>query len=317
MHKVRLRVKTAKGLTSDETGAQFSFRGVSGNISCEDSAQPLKNGKWFIFTASGLSTEEAAWEFAVALREALETASFCMRFGLDAGEDKPTSFVSEAYARAIGLIVDDEILMPNVHGVQIVPEEKSVKIPNMNITALVSAPLDVLVTSLAECEATSYAGKPASARLVRLMNLALMTSEPLAQIVIALSAIEGVAQGERWSETQQARIRELSELARTSENLDPSEADELAKAIDGGLFRVSLRQGVLRMMASLGLSDRKREWDRVYGVRSSAFHGNKQFTEAELAQAAVDTLTLCGAIVGAILERDGVRLASVHSTHYR
>ena len=74
------------------------------------------------------------------------------------------------------------------------------------------------------------------------------------------------------------------------------ERAEVAKAIRTSLFPLSLRQGVTRLLARLGLDQLRKEWDRLYGIRSGLFHGTARLSDSEINQAAMDTVTLCGRI---------------------
>ena len=56
-------------------------------------------------------------------------------------------------------------------------------------------------------------GRFTVANAVRLLNLALMTSEPLAQMVLTFSAVEELGQNEKWSEAQETLIKQLAEAA--------------------------------------------------------------------------------------------------------
>jgi hypothetical protein len=151
---------------------------------------------------------------------------------------------------------------------------------------------------------------------VRLLNLALMTSEPLAQMVLTFSAVEELGQNEKWSEAQEALIKQLAGAAEASMEGTAAERTEVARAIRNGLFPLSLRQGVMRLLSRLGLHDLRKEWDRLYSIRSGIFHGTARLSDSEISQGAVDTVTLCGQIVLTIVAKDGTRVPSIASRHF-
>jgi hypothetical protein len=112
------------------------------------------------------------------------------RLGVDVGEDKPTSWLSESFARSSGLLKEHERIAPNIHGLAILPDDDHTRFPVINIDATVTADPEHFVSALRELGANGNICLGEAANGVRLLNLALMTSEPLAQMVLALSAVE-------------------------------------------------------------------------------------------------------------------------------
>ncbi len=90
----------------------------------------------------------------------------------------------------------------------------------------------------------------------------------------------------------------------------------MAKAIRTGLFPLSLRQGVMRLLARLGLDQLRKEWEQLYGIRSGLFHGKARLSKSEINQAAMDTVTLCGRIILATVANEGARIPSIAATHF-
>jgi hypothetical protein len=123
-----------------------------------------------------------------------------------------------------------------------------------------------------------------------------------------------LGQNERWTEKQTALINKLATEVESSSGSDV-ECKEVAEALRRSIHRIGLRQGVLRIFAGLGLEHLRKEWDRVYAARSGLFHGTLTLTEEEILQLAIDAITLCGRIILAAAERDGVKLASIRSVH--
>ena len=75
---------------------------------------------------------------------------------------------------------------------------------------------------------------------VRLLNLALITFQPLARIVLAISAVESRVD-EKWSDEQRALIKKLA-----TEIPDP----EVKEAVER-LRRIGVRQGVKRLLCRI------------------------------------------------------------------
>lgn len=136
--------------------------------------------------------------------------------------------------------------------------------------------------------------------IVLLLNYALMRPEPVAQIVFAVSAVEMLGQDGKWSDSQRRLLDELADSAEKGEAgtaEDREERREVAEAIRRGTHKLSLRQGVLRLLTSLGLGHLKREWDQLYNERSTLVHGLAPKPGADYADLASRTVSLCGQIL--------------------
>jgi hypothetical protein len=283
-------------------------------ITAQDRKQPLDQAKWIVLTVRGFTTEEDALHFGARLRDALQLAALSSRLGVDVGEGKPTGWVREEFARAMGLIKEHERIAPNIHGLAILPDDDNTRFPIVDAQGTVTANPEHFTSALTE--AGENEGLGAAANGVNLLNLALMTSEPLAQMVLALSAVEELGQSEKWGEAQLRLIKQLADIANISADVNAEERMEVVKAIETGLFRLSLRQGVMRLLARLDLNQLRKGWDRLYGIRSGIFHGTARLTAPELNQAAQDTITLCGQIILVLVTKEGAKVPSISTTHY-
>lgn len=90
---------------------------------------------------------------------------------------------------------------------------------------------------------------------------------------------------------------------------------EVAEALQR-TYRVSLRQGVKRVLYRNNLSHLQEEWDRLYDLRSRLFHGSKQLTEEDIRNLANDAMNLCSKIILAIIKRNGVKLPSIANKNF-
>jgi hypothetical protein len=223
--------------------------------------------------------------------------------------------MSEDFARALGLKAHER-LAPNVHGLSILPDDDNTRFPVIHFQATVTADPEHLTSALKELGENGELFFGTASNAVRVLNLALMTSEPLAQMVLCFSAVEELGQTEKWSETQEALIEDVAVTAEESTKGTAQDRAEVAQAIQKGLFRLSLRQGVMRLLSSLGLDHLRTEWDRLYAVRSGLFHGTDRLSDAEINNAALDTVTLCGRVILAIVAKEGARLPSIAAIHF-
>ena len=85
----------------------------------------------------------------------------------------------------------------------------------------------------------------------------------------------------------------------------------MADAIDH-LQRLSLRQGVLRLLADLGIGHLRPLWDKTYAERSTLIHGLAPKPGADYSEFANRVVNLCGYILMKAIAID-VPLADQHA----
>lgn len=310
----RLRVKAGKALTSDETSLQFVFAGRQVTLKAEERDQALRESKWLVFTAEGFESEAEAQSFGEELRSAVQLTGVCTLLGIDGGDDRTSVWVDEEFARSLGLIEKDERVAPNIHGVSVYPADGRTRFPVSNPTLVVTADPTQLLGALEELGPQVPLALGGSSTGVRLMNFAIMDPQPLSRLVLALSAVEALGQEEKWTEQQREMIEQLA--VQTEQAADDPETLEVVDALRKSLFRLSVRQGVKRVLVRLGLADYQKEWDRLYGLRSGIFHGTSLLSDAEINKLANETISLCGRIILRLVETEGVKLPSVTERHF-
>ena len=224
--------------------------------------------------------------------------------------------MSEEFARSTGLIRPHERLHPNVHGLAILQDDDLTRFPLVRIEATVRADPAQFEGALTELAAGQRVQLSVAAEGVRLLNLALLNPQPLAQAVPAISAVEALGQDHEWTDAQTALLAQPAAQVEAGTSGQDDERMEIADALRRGLHRFGLRQGVTRVLARLGLQHLRKEWDRVYGIRSGLFHGTAQLAEHEIAELANSAITLCGRIILTLAEGDGVTLPSVSDVHF-
>jgi hypothetical protein len=194
--RIRLRVRIAKGLTTEATSLHVALANKDVTITSQNKEEHLNKAKWIVLNADGFATEEAAQYFGTRLCRTLQLAALSSRLGVDVGENKPTGWVSEEFARSIGLIKEHERVAPNVHGLTILPDDDNTRIFILNMEGRITADPEQFTSALREAGENGDTGFGAAANGVRLLNLALVTSEPLAQMVLTFSAVEELGQNE-------------------------------------------------------------------------------------------------------------------------
>jgi hypothetical protein len=292
-----LRVRLGKPLTSDATSILLKYAGRTLELKSQKLEEPLRQAKWVLFIAKGFETEESARSFGEELRTQVEIAALSCGVGVDTGENQPSSWMNEDWARGRDLIGKDERIVPNIHGLLIVPDDDNSKIPLMEGKGFVTADPDLFIGAIEELSVTGVADLASCTARVRLLNFALMSAEPLAKAALAFSAVEALGQDEVWSERQKARLKELANSVEQEALGNDIELLEISEALRRSLHRVGLIQGVKRALDRLELSFHKRAWDRLYTLRSGVFHGTKSLSKHELAEFANEALELCAKIV--------------------
>jgi hypothetical protein len=312
-YRMRLRVRIAKPFTTTDTQRSVLINGREVTVRAGNKDQPLSEAKWLVLTTGGFASEADAKDFGDDLRVRFEIVSFCSRLGIDGGNDRPTTWMSEDFARNIGFIRPEERVMPNVHGVMVMPDDGLTRFPGLSATATVSADPAPILSALAEVNPTT-ASNPRAFTAVRIMNAALMTSEPLAQLVLAFSAVEELGQDETWTTRQRKKLDDLA-ASLEAEAVGEPELREVGTALRS-LHRLSLRQGAMRMLSRLGLKHLRKDWDRLYGIRSGIFHGTKRLNPSENAAFANEVLALCGKVIVMQLRQDGIEPPAIAATHF-
>jgi hypothetical protein len=151
------------------------------------------------------------------------------------------------------------------------------------------------------------ASNPASQKtkdIVLLLNYALLRSEPVAQIVFAFSAVEMLGQQETWSNNQKRIIDELVVAVQRTRIGSVDEREEVIDVINKSLHKLSLRQGVMRLLTSLNLNHLKKNWDKLYQERSSLVHGLAPKPGVDYSVLASESINLCGHILLNAISRE-------------
>lgn len=261
------------------------------------------DSEWLVINAKQFESEEEARKFAVRLKTACEVSSVAARLGIDSGVDLPTSGFGELVKNHVqeqsGILLRD-----NIHGIDVFPDDPNVRIGHFSATGTVRASPDPFLADLSPLYNIVENASQKTRDIVLLLNYALMRPEPVAQIVFAFSAVEMLGQTEDWSADQKQLLNELAVLAKQSEIGSEQEREEVSIAIQKGMYKLSLRQGVLRLLTTLDLDHLKPIWDDLYGKRSTLVHGLAPKPGADYGELAHRTVSLCGQILLKAIARE-------------
>ena len=308
--RLQIRLET---LGTDEVCLTTRLDGREVRIKSREDGQPISKAKWIVLEARGFATESEARAFGERLRANVQLAALCSRLGADTGLDKVLSQINEEIWRSKGWLAPHQRLGPDVHGLSILPDDENTVFMYMEADLRVEPNPAQFLDALHELAEQPSITESKVTIAVHLLSLAHI-NQSFASIVLAFSAVEMVAQDENWSDKQRDLIRKL--VAEITDHADGDrESLEVAEALQR-MHRIGVRQGVKRVLCRNGLSHLQKEWDRLYGLRSSLFHGSKQLTEEEVNSLANEAMNLCSRIILAIIKRNGVKLPSVASKNF-
>ena len=310
---IRLQVRIGTRLNTDETCLTATV--WSREVSIESRTGALSEAEWLILQARGFPSEAEASEFGERLRLLTLISGLCAHVGLDTGRDEMLGQFTEAFLRDIGF-EPDKRAPPEVHGIAVLPDDgKSIFIYGNATASTRSDPTQLLgaveeISDSTEWDVGEYSADTVLA--LRLLNLAMISNDSRARIVLAISAIEGLIRDERWTDKQRRWIRNtVSALKQEADG----ELDEIATRVQG-IRRTSIRGGVFSLLDENGRPDLRERWDEIYENRSKLFHGGTQVDRHELHRIAYDTLKLCVTIVLTVLRNKGIELPAVAEVHF-
>lgn len=315
--RVRYRVRIGKALNSEAVSQTLVVAGRNVTIKSQEKGQRLWDTTWLILDARGFDVEREARDFGEQLGVIVQIAALSCNLGVDVGRSEPDCFINEDLLRKIGRIKDHERVKPNIHGLIVIPDDEDTLFPLVKAQIEVTKDPAQLIDAMSELANRVPLEMNEAAPCVRLLNLALMSTEPLSQIVLAFSAVEALGQNEKWTAGQAELLKQLAKQVEQGASGDDEEASEVAEALRRSLHRIGLRQGVKRVLSSLDLSHLVPEWDRLYPQRSGVFHGTAGLTQKEMNRLANEIVKLAGTIILALIQRSGIKLPSVASKHFQ
>lgn len=295
-YRARIRFRVAKKLNVTDSKYLFTVAGREALLQAPTEETSIQDSDWLVINTRGFADDADARSFGRNLQMALHLASAVTRLGLDPGQDLPTSGLSRHIklhlAETTGAKVRD-----NVHGLDVFVDDPNVKIFNFQGTGVARANPDLFLMHASELHG-AVSGMTEEARdIVLVLNFALMRPEPVAQIIFSISAVEMLGQEEQWSSAQKNMLKQLAGSVHGMVLGSEQERGEVADAIQRALHRISLRQGVFRLLERLNLSHLRKSWDAIYGERSKLVHGLAPIPGARYDDLAGRTVNLCGQIL--------------------
>jgi hypothetical protein len=160
-------------------------------------------------------------------------------------------------------------IRPNIHGVDVYSDASPVLVLNFNANALVSTNPEPFLSGTWRFFNEEWPLTPRLQEAITLLNAALINPEPLAQVVLAVSAVEMMGQDEEWSPAQKHLLKQLADAARTSDLTTAPEGVEVAAVLESATTsRYDTTRAVPIPDAFLGLLD------EVHGIRRTQQPGS-------------------------------------------
>jgi hypothetical protein len=294
--RVRFRFWVQTKLSLQEKERRLTIAGREVVLSAQSPDSDIADNEWLVMNARGFESKEEAAEFARVLKAATEFSSAIARLGINAGVDSPTS--------SFGRIVTEHIrqehgveLRANVHGIDVFPDDDNIQIGVISGAGTVRMAPDPFLSGIDGLYRVVDGASLRTRDVVLLMNFALTRADPVARIVFSVSAVEMLGQDQSWSDAQSQLLAHLADSAENSTVGTAQERSEVAAAIQRGIHKLSLRQGVLRLLTSLGLSHLKRQWEQLYSERSTLVHGLAPKPGVDYSDLAFRTMSVCGRIL--------------------
>ena len=329
-YRLWLKLRVAKALATEESALTASVAGREITIESDRQSQPLSEASWLLIGCRGFEAEDDARDFGERLRRAVHLAGLCARVGVDAGdpgEDRTVSWVNPEVVRGSGALDPDTRIGPDIHGILVLPDDgKTLFLRLGRATGTVRSNVGDFVQALQEAfpESDVSGGDcPSIRRAVRVLNLAEISTDPIAKVVLAVSTIEGLATDPSWTDVQ----KKLIESAAAWLDRTHGDGEETGQVIEAILRtrHSSIRQRIRKMLTANGLSVLWRDWEALYSKRSRLFHGGRRdgsehrgdhLEESELHALGQEALTLCGRIVLSMAKREGIAVPDRAGVHF-
>ena len=301
-YRARLRFRLQKKLNIAAREHKFAIKGREVVLTPALPDIDIGDSEWLVLNTRGFATEDDARNFGHRLRAALEVSSVSTRLGVDAGRDLATSGLSDTFRRELQRQTGN-ILRDNIHGLDVFVDDPNTRIFNFSAAGTVRANP---VPFLADLDGLFDVAVNTSARardVILLLNTALVQAHPVAQMMFAFSAVEMLGQQRTWTDDQKPLLASLATAAEASTFGTADERSEVADAIRN-THRLTLRQGVMRLLDDLDLGHLKKPWDAIYKERSKLVHGLAPEPGVDYSDLAHRSVSLCGRILLKVVASD-------------
>lgn len=305
--KLLFRLSVVKRINSDENELHGDLLGRRFCLKAVGTPQPLREAGDLVFELDGFQTEDEAWRYAAYLRIALVLASVSSRSGivLRKPEDTsgPTPYLIDLVREKTG-----QHLGRNIGGATVVPSKGGLAMLGLDLTGSVSMRAEEFIDTIRHSMGQVERLSPRIHVAVEVMNTALAAAHPVAQAILAVSAVESLVDDVPWSEGQLSWLRRAHDAAKSAESMPEEERAQLADAISK-LRAQSVNRGIMDLLARAHVSDRVAKlWSKFYSKRSGLVHGRDVGPAADYAGLSAKAIPICAHVVFGVAAAEGVAL---------
>jgi membrane-bound metal-dependent hydrolase YbcI (DUF457 family) len=301
-YRLRFRFWVQKQLSMTETEHWLEIGGREVLLRAAVKDARISDSRWLILSATGFGSESDARAYGDRLRIACEISSVMARLGVNTGIDQATLSFSRMMKE--NALQQGTVLRDNVHGIDVFPDDPNVLIPTLNAEGTVRAAPQPFLGEMSALFEGVFEVSTRVRNIILLLNYALSRTDPVAQIVFSVSAVEMLGQDfELWTDAQKKLLGDLVAAAQGSGVGDESERKEVVIALQR-LHRLGLRQGVMRLLSDLDRIDLRKRWDTLYEKRSSLVHGLAPAPGVRYDELAQESMTVCAQILLTAVARE-------------
>lgn len=276
---VLLQFGLAPAFMSNEQQIAFDLMGHRAVLKAK--GKSLAEAPRATISIDGFVSESAARQFAEPLQDVAAMAALKANLGIDV-ETKPPMYLNPEITE-IQLYKYGVYLRPVANGVHVFPKDYPTLWSESEGPRIFTVPPQSFLEELNTAYRT-WRG-PLSENMRHALHLrvqAQMGGDSLAEFVLAIASVEALTPDEFWNNAQRKALDDVAAQVRSMLDLSANEIDEIVERITKQR-KLSVNQGFRRLFDRLGLAHIRRDWDRVYSIRSKVLHGDASLNEGRRA----------------------------------
>jgi len=271
----RLRFRTAKGFTTDES--RFNVQGPGGvlfTIAATPDGNSLRAPGWVSVRHSGYATADEARDIAGKLRCQLLAAGTIKWMGFDFGHDANTAQMSDAFRSEMEQQQGCRI-RNNVHGLDVFEEDPvlATKFFSMSATGTVTMRTDAFAQAMASINGESLMFSDRQLVAMELLNDSIFPASTDSQFLTRVSAMEVLCERGRRSADEVAALNSLA-ITLKELKLGDEDRDSLRQYILNGK-KESISDACRRRIGELLGPEKVKVMERIYKARSRLVHAGE------------------------------------------
>jgi hypothetical protein len=277
--RVRYRFRLSTKMNAD--GEVLEFELDSRRVTLKARlGEPLAEADQFILLAGGFASEADARAFGMRLKHALLAAAAVSGVGVDLGDDKPTSKMSDAYKKALSQ-QHNVAMYDDVHGVMTYPEHPEPCVLSVSGKGIARIPPEHFITPLTDSFARGLRVPDDLDLAIDLYCASSMEQSPIARLLLALASIEEIA-GRPPRPPKELELLSLARQAVEQASTEQSSRDIVIEALNH-LQRVSIGRAC-RDLINCNLPDEAEEFREASRFRGKIAHSHQRADRKQAAR---------------------------------